>query len=125
MEPMERLVMRKKKKCPKLTKKIIAARDKSPEVERSDALAVLAKLSDKDLWKLLWDGTICATGLEPRAWQYDVPFATMRGIDCLMIAGTREGKTLTYVMPCFVCPNVTVVIVSPLNALEIDQVSGL
>jgi len=45
------------------------------------------------------------------------------GLDCSVIAGTGAGKTMPFVMPLFLDPKKIVVVISPLNALEEDQVN--
>ena len=62
-------------------------------------------------------------GLTPYDWQMDVAEALILGLDCLVIAGTGAGKSMPFVMPLFAFPDKMVVIISPLNALEEDQVS--
>ena len=61
-------------------------------------------------------------GIEAYEWQVDVSEAILLGLDCTVIAGTGAGKTMPFVMPLFVEPKKVVVIISPLNALEEDQV---
>ncbi|KDQ05581.1 hypothetical protein BOTBODRAFT_149878 [Botryobasidium botryosum FD-172 SS1] len=65
--------------------------------------------------------TLARTGLTPYEWQLDVAEALVQDKDAILIAGTGCGKTLAYVMPCFIDPKTTVIIVSPLNALEQNQ----
>ncbi|KAH7903826.1 P-loop containing nucleoside triphosphate hydrolase protein, partial [Hygrophoropsis aurantiaca] len=60
---------------------------------------------------------------EPYKWQLDVAEALLLGLDCTVIAGTGAGKTMPFVMPLFVKPDMHVIIISPLNALEEDQAS--
>ena len=62
-------------------------------------------------------------GLTPYDWQMEVAEALILGLDCLVIAGTGAGKSMPFVMPLFAFPDKMVVIISPLNALEEDQVS--
>jgi ATP-dependent helicase YprA (DUF1998 family) len=56
-------------------------------------------------------------------WQIDVAEALLLGLDCSVIAGTGAGKTTPFVLPLLVETKKVVVIISPLNALEDDQVS--
>ena len=58
-------------------------------------------------------------------WQVDVAEALLLGVDCTVIAGTGAGKTMPFVMPLFVETEKIMVIISPLNALEEDQVPPL
>lgn len=64
-----------------------------------------------------------ANGMEAYDWQLDVLEALLLGLDCTVIAGTGAGKTMPFVMPLFIQPQKIVLIISPLNALEEDQVS--
>jgi ATP-dependent helicase YprA (DUF1998 family) len=62
-------------------------------------------------------------GWEPYEWQLDAAEAFLLGLDCLVIAGTGAGKTLPFVMPAFIESKKIYITISPLNALEADQVS--
>jgi ATP-dependent helicase YprA (DUF1998 family) len=62
-------------------------------------------------------------GKVPYPWQVDVGEALYLGLDCSVIAGTGAGKTMPFVMPLFLDPKKIVVIISPLKALEEDQVN--
>ena len=64
-------------------------------------------------------------GLEAYEWQVDVAEAIILGLDCTVIAGTGAGKTLPFAMPLFVLSKKIALVISPLNALEEDQVSCL
>ncbi|KAH8977284.1 hypothetical protein EDB86DRAFT_2818157 [Lactarius hatsudake] len=57
----------------------------------------------------------------PHKWQLDVAEGLLLGIDCEVIAATGAGKTLPFVLPLLVRPDMMVVILSPLDALELDQ----
>ena len=61
---------------------------------------------------------------EPYDWQLNVAEALVLGLDCSVIAGTGAGKTMPFVMPLFADPTKQVLILSPLNALEEDQVAS-
>ena len=63
-------------------------------------------------------------GKDPYDWQVDACEAGLLGIDCIVIAGTGAGKTLPFIMPLLVDKTMRkiVVIISPLNELEHDQV---
>jgi hypothetical protein len=65
--------------------------------------------------------TESVTGYKPHAWQLDCAVATHLGRDVCVIAGTGFGKTLPFVMNCWMDPNLLVWIVSPLNALGNQQ----
>jgi ATP-dependent helicase YprA (DUF1998 family) len=65
-------------------------------------------------------------GLQPHDWQLDVTEAVLLGLDCIVIAGTGAGKTMPFAMPLLLDENKDkiVVVISPLNELEHDQVSS-
>lgn len=64
------------------------------------------------------------TGLSPYAEQLDLAECMLLGVDAVTIAGTGWGKTLPFVLALFVpeTKGKIVVVISPLNALEADQV---
>ncbi|KAI0688349.1 hypothetical protein BC835DRAFT_1284786, partial [Cytidiella melzeri] len=63
-------------------------------------------------------------GRVPYWYQEDVAEAFHLELDVAIVAGTGFGKTLPFVMPLLVEESGSkVIIVSPLNALERDQVS--
>jgi ATP-dependent helicase YprA (DUF1998 family) len=66
-------------------------------------------------------------GLEPHSWQLNVAEAILLDLDCVVIAGTGSGKTLPFAMPLLVdrTEKKMVIVISPLNDLEEDQVSVL
>jgi superfamily II DNA helicase RecQ len=60
-------------------------------------------------------------------WQVDICEAILLGLDCILIAPTGAGKTMPFIMPLLVdktCRKM-VIIISPLNELEYDQVRSL
>lgn len=61
-------------------------------------------------------------GMQAYPWQVDVAEALLLGLDCTVIAGTGAGKTMPFVMPLFIETKKIIIIISPLNALEEDQV---
>jgi hypothetical protein len=65
--------------------------------------------------------TFEATGKVPYAYQVRNAEALYYKRDVLCIAGTGSGKTLSFVMLCFLCPDAMVWIVSPLNFIEEQQ----
>jgi superfamily II DNA helicase RecQ len=68
------------------------------------------------------EATEKATGFKPHQWQLDVACSIHEGKrDVLVLAGTGYGKTLPFVMNCFLRPEMVVWIVSPLNYIEIEQ----
>ena len=60
----------------------------------------------------------------PYDWQLDAAEALLLDLDCVIVAGTGAGKTIPFALPLFVqeSQNKLVLILSPLNALETDQV---
>ena len=83
-----------------------AARDAACTTRKYNSSAVRNKLVDE-----FRDRT---GGKEPYAWQVDVVEALLLGVDCTVIAGTGSGKTMPFVMPSFVEPRKTYIILSPL-----------
>ena len=61
-------------------------------------------------------------GKQPYSWQLDAAEAFDLGLHCTILAGTGAGKTLPFIMPAFVNPGNVYIVISPLNALEDDQV---
>lgn len=64
------------------------------------------------------------TGLVPYPEQLDLAECMLLGLDTTSIAGTGWGKTLPFVLPLFAPQSRgrIIIIVSPLNSLEADQV---
>ncbi|KAJ7235802.1 P-loop containing nucleoside triphosphate hydrolase protein [Mycena rebaudengoi] len=60
-------------------------------------------------------------GMIAHDWQIDIGEALHLGVDCSLIAGTGAGKTMPFVMPLFLDSEKIIVIISPLNALEVDM----
>ena len=61
-------------------------------------------------------------GKKPYGWQMDVAEAIITGLDCVVVVGTGAGKTMPFIMPLLVNPKKHIII-SPLDALEHNQVS--
>ena len=63
-------------------------------------------------------------GRSPYDWQLDAAESLILGLDCVVVAGTGAGKTIPFMLPLFVHDSwdKLVLIISPLNALEMDQV---
>ncbi|KAF9219460.1 hypothetical protein BS17DRAFT_717431 [Gyrodon lividus] len=59
---------------------------------------------------------------KPYPWQLDCTEALILAIDCIVLAGTGFGKTLPFTIPSLLHPNKITIVISPLNALEEDQV---
>ncbi|KAI0258237.1 hypothetical protein BC834DRAFT_963542 [Gloeopeniophorella convolvens] len=58
----------------------------------------------------------------PKEWQLDVAECIILGVDCEVIAPTGAGKTIPFILPVFYQPKKEIVIISPLIALQKDQV---
>jgi hypothetical protein len=74
-----------------------------------------------DYRQRLGASTMSVTTFEPRPWQLDCALAAHLGRDVCVIAGTGYGKTLPFVMNCWLNPSLIVWIVSPLNSLGNQQ----
>ena len=61
-------------------------------------------------------------GREPYDWQLDTAEALILSLDSVVIAPTGAGKTLPFVMPALLYPEKIIIIISPLIALQQDQV---
>lgn len=61
-------------------------------------------------------------GHKPYDWQLDTAEALLLGLDSMVIAGTGAGKTLPFVMPLLYNKASHIIIISPLKALQRDQV---
>jgi hypothetical protein len=61
-------------------------------------------------------------GQVPYPWQLDVSEAFLLGLNCVVIAGTGAGKTTPFLLPLLVEKNKKIIIISPLKALQRDQV---
>jgi ATP-dependent helicase YprA (DUF1998 family) len=64
-------------------------------------------------------------GNKPYDWQIDVTEALLLGLDCVAIAGTGAGKTMPFGLPLLMdeSKRKIVIVISPLNDLEVEQVS--
>ena len=56
-------------------------------------------------------------------WQVDVAESILLHLDTVVIAGTGAGKTAPFMMPLLVEIDKILLIISPLKALQMDQVS--
>jgi hypothetical protein len=79
-----------------------------------------------------WCAIICKfkeafNGNTPYDWQLDMAEALILGLDSMVIAGTGSGKTMPFGMPLLVdeTKKKIVLIISPLNDLEVEQVDNL
>jgi ATP-dependent helicase YprA (DUF1998 family) len=93
------------------------ARKSAKESHKFDSEATRQAIKDK--FSSAFDGKL------PYNWQVDVTEALMLGLDCIVIAGTGAGKTMPFAMPLLMDENKSksVVVISPLNQLEAEQVS--
>ena len=64
-------------------------------------------------------------GKEPYQWQIDACEAILLGLDCIVIAGTGAGKSLTFAMVPFMVPKSITWILAPLNYIEEQLVKDL
>lgn len=64
-------------------------------------------------------------GRKPYPWQLDCAEALILGIDCIILVGTGFGKTLPFMIPLLLHSDKVTIVISPLNALEEDQVHTL
>ena len=62
-------------------------------------------------------------GKVPHSWQLDAAECLILGVDSIIIAGTGAGKTMPFVMPLMQDKSKMMLIISPLKALQRDQVS--
>jgi hypothetical protein len=61
-------------------------------------------------------------GIKPFEFQLEIAAAILRGEDVIADIGTGGGKTLCFILPILLSEHDLTIIVSPLNALMIDQV---
>lgn len=81
--------------------------------------------SSDEFRQMLSEAIKGSTGKVPYSWQLDTGEALRLKLDCLLLAGTGAGKTMTFLMPIMAdnTGKKMVIIVSPLNELQKDQVS--
>ncbi|PCH42383.1 acetyl-CoA synthetase-like protein [Wolfiporia cocos MD-104 SS10] len=108
-----------------------------PELEVTHAVQVSPTLADPALrrlceedvtrWIAYWERTTFGANSSPYDWQLDVTEALLLGLDTIVIAGTGAGKTMPFSMPFLLEENreKIIVIISPLDQLEEDQVSDM
>ena len=67
---------------------------------------------------------VTASGKTPYDWQLDVAESLLLGLDTVVVVGTGSGKTIPIMLPLLLPENKlkTMVIISPLKALQQDQV---
>ncbi|KIO31919.1 hypothetical protein M407DRAFT_4811 [Tulasnella calospora MUT 4182] len=63
-------------------------------------------------------------GKTPFEWQAHASAAILSGIDCLVVAPTGGGKSLPMILPMLLKEKGFVLILSPLNGLQISQASS-
>ncbi|KAJ6625546.1 P-loop containing nucleoside triphosphate hydrolase protein [Mycena sp. CBHHK59/15] len=88
---------------------------------RDDALKSRGYQSAPARAKIRLEFTQRNGGMVAHDWQVDMGEALVLGLDCSLIAGTGAGKTMPFVMPLFLESKKIIIIISPLNALEVDQ----
>ena len=98
---------------------LIHARESANETRLYDHAATRRSIEDK--FRAAFDGK------PPYAWQTDVTEALLLGLDCIVVAGTGSGKTMPFGMPLLLeeAKDKMIVVISPLNELEAEQVSTL
>jgi len=64
-------------------------------------------------------------GVKPYVFQLEIAAAVLRGEDVILDVGTGSGKSLCFALPFLLHDTDITMVVSPLNALMIDQVSLL
>ena len=90
------------------------ARDQASRSWKYDSRLVRDELCQ--LVRVVFDGRC------PYEWQLDTAEAILLFMDSIVIAPTGAGKTLPFVMPVLLKPEKIVIIISPLIALQQDQV---
>ena len=78
---------------------------------------------DEDIEDALIVKTKLLTGLSPFSWQLDCMKPIMCGKDVCIDVGTGCGKSLYFILPLLLHNRDLALVVSPLSALMIDQVS--
>ncbi|KAH7910136.1 P-loop containing nucleoside triphosphate hydrolase protein [Hygrophoropsis aurantiaca] len=112
MAPVHSRISSHKRNQDRAARLLSEAREKAAKDTGYHSLATRQKISEEFKSR---------TNMTPYNWQVDVAEALVLGLDCSVIAGTGAGKTMPFVMPLFVHPEKTVIVISPLNALEADQ----
>jgi superfamily II DNA helicase RecQ len=64
-------------------------------------------------------------GVKPFEFQLEIAAAILRGEDVIADIGTGGGKTLSFILPILLNEQDITIVVSPLSALMIDQVSSI
>ncbi|KAK7018291.1 P-loop containing nucleoside triphosphate hydrolase protein, partial [Favolaschia claudopus] len=93
------------------------------EKARTDALKSRGYSAAPTRARIRNEFTARNNGMLAHEWQVNIAEALHLGLDCSLIAGTGAGKTMPFVMPLFADPDKVVIVISPLNALEVDQAS--
>lgn len=67
-------------------------------------------------------GTAIGKFLEKREWQFDAAISVLCGLDTTVITATSDGKSFTYQILTIMRPESIILCVTPLVALQEDQV---
>lgn len=94
---------------------------------RADAAKEHAYRSADTRKRLIDTFSEACAGKKPYDWQVDAAEALLLGLDVVLTAGTGAGKTMPFVMPLLLNKKAKkmVIIISPLNELERDQVRDI
>ena len=98
---------------------LISSRESAFKGRLYDHAATRRSIEDK--FRAVFDGK------PPYSWQTDVTEALLLGLYCIAVAGTGAGKTMPFGMPLLLeeAQGKMIMVISPLNELEAEQVSIL
>ena len=114
MAPVQSAVSSARRDHAKGVKCLAVARMEAAQRHQYDSQKTRQKLSDRVQQHF--------QGHKPYEWQLDTAEALLLGLDSMVIAGTGAGKTLPFVMPLLYNKASRIIIISPLKALQRDQV---
>lgn len=115
MPPVQSVVSSAERDHARGVKRLAVARMEAAQKHQYDSQKTRKKLSDLVQQHF--------HGCKPYEWQLDTAEALLLGLDSVVIAGTGAGKTLPFVMPLVYNKASRVIIISPLKALQRDQVN--
>ena len=113
---------------------MVESRQEQHERLHAKSYMNLAKAREEAVWKKTYDPQTRSQlkqifyrqfGKDPYEWQLDVTETILLGLDSVLIAGTRAGKTMPFMMPLLLDKHKKVIIISPLKVLQVDQVWAL